>query len=120
MNTNRSQVLSLRQESVTFLFSFWVPHIKPSLGADMATNWSHGYSPRCSSYSRVETLSYLAAALPMGQALVNKANRVHALMKLSLVEKTGIEHCAKYAQGNVQHSQSGEHAKASLTTQHRN
>lgn len=36
-------------------------------------------------------LSYLTAALQMGQALVNKINMVRALMKLSLVKETGIE-----------------------------
>lgn len=36
-------------------------------------------------------LSYMTAALQMGKALVNKTNMVPALMKLSLVEKIGIE-----------------------------
>ncbi|MBV95833.1 Serine/arginine-rich splicing factor 4, partial [Eschrichtius robustus] len=46
---------------------------------------------RYSSYSGVETLSYLAAVLQMGQAFVNKTHMVRALMKLNLAEKTGIE-----------------------------
>ena len=49
------------------------------------------YSPRYSSYSGVDTLSYLAAVLQMSQAFVNKTHMVRALMKLNLVEKTGIE-----------------------------
>lgn len=39
----------------------------------------------------METWSYSTAALQVDQTLVNKTDKVHALMNLSLVEMTGIE-----------------------------
>ena len=63
------------------LYHYWGQH----------DHWPIGYSPRYSSYSGMETWSYSTAALQVDQTLVNKTDKVHALMNLSLVEMTGIE-----------------------------
>ena len=82
-------MLFLRQVSVTcFRISSWVPRFIPVLGANVAK----GPLLLSQELQLLTSGGFLfSSRSALGQALVNKTDVVRALLKLSLVEETGIE-----------------------------